>query len=384
MPRKTRASWGSNEPARRKGYRRLRYWADLGDGRGYCRHSKTVKGSKRDGDAELARLRTKYEPDLDTRKPPAPRPTFRECWEKWYWPEVEERQSSGELARQTVGTYLNLWKSHIEPKWAEVHIADVDPSEYQTWLLGLTRSNARQCDIVVGNMAKCMKMRGSVVTFKDMSYRMPKNTTKREDSVWTHDEMEQIAMAARGTVCEVPCILMAFGSCRVGEACAPLLSDMTMAKCRGRRFALVNISKQVAQKGSIIEGLKTNQSVRTVVVPEPWCNRLSDIAEEKIAANLTYLNDDGTGQPVPRHRIALKWSALYRDKAITVRKLPMSKLRNSWETYTHWVLGIDKDKVDKMMGHTSSDVRSKHYDRPDAILFMEVIAEGMERIDKVP
>ena len=38
MARRQRAAWGSNEDAG-NGRRRIRYWADLGDGRGYRRVS---------------------------------------------------------------------------------------------------------------------------------------------------------------------------------------------------------------------------------------------------------------------------------------------------------------------------------------------------------
>ena len=56
MPRKrARSTWGANEDAG-NGRRRLRYWADLHDGKGYVRHSMTIVGSRRDGDEALARL----------------------------------------------------------------------------------------------------------------------------------------------------------------------------------------------------------------------------------------------------------------------------------------------------------------------------------------
>lgn len=371
MPRKQRSTWGCVQKMGRDKWR-LRYQTPEG------RRSKTVYGSRREADAEMAKLRVRLEEEREH----GPRPTFRECWERWYWPSVQERLAKEEVARQTVSTYQSLWDKHVSPRWADVCMSSVKPMDYQEWLLGLTWSSARQSDIVIGNLAKCARLHGSTVTFKDISYRMPKKKTSGNDGVWSRQEMDAIVRALRGTVCEVPAILMAFGSCRVGEACAPLLSDLSMAKCRGLTFALVRIDKQVAQKLSVIERLKTEQSVRTVVVPEPWSLRLSEIAEEALRNGDEYLNDDGTGNPVPRHRVALKWSAMYRDGKMPVKKLPMTRLRNSWETYTHWVLGIDKDKVDKMMGHVNADVRSRHYDRPDEILFMETIANAI--IEKAP
>ena len=66
MPRKrARSTWGANEDAG-NGRRRLRYWADLHDGRGYVRRSMTIVGTRRDGDEMLARLRVEHSQDRPT------------------------------------------------------------------------------------------------------------------------------------------------------------------------------------------------------------------------------------------------------------------------------------------------------------------------------
>ena len=93
MSGKRRSSWGSNEDAGR-GRRRIRYWADLHDGRGYRRVSETVRGTRKDADDVLARRRVEHSSD-------APAPTVRQAYEMWWLPDFEDRLGKGEVSANT-------------------------------------------------------------------------------------------------------------------------------------------------------------------------------------------------------------------------------------------------------------------------------------------
>ena len=381
MPRvRQRSSWGSNEPAARKGYRRLRYWADEGDGKGYCRRSMTIKGTKRDGDSKLAELRVMYEEQRSA----GPRPTFSSAWERWYLPELETRLQEGSLRPQTLRLYRNEWRLRVEPRWGAAALQDVRPDEYQEWLLSLGHNQARLSNILIGNIAQCAAFHGARgIEFKKWAYRIPKQGTEvkeRNARVYSLEQLRQIAVKVEGTVLEVPFILSAFGSCRVGEACAPLLSDVGETSVRGMRLAVVRINKQLTMRGYDLAPVKNEQSERPVVITEPWGARLLQIRDERRSAGLAYLNDDGLCEPVARATVSSAWRRAFEDGGLLAGMpyLPLQKLRNSWETFMRWELHVDKDKIDKMMGHTSGDVRSKHYDRPDEILFAETVASAFE------
>lgn len=372
MPRKRRRStWGSNDPAG-PGRRRLRYMADIGDGRGLTRHSKTVYGTAREGDAELARLRVQYERQLTD----GPRPTFGQCWSQWYLPELSARLEEGSVKPRTVNMYKTLWKVHVGPKWSDCLMRAVEPSAYQDWLLGLTESTGRLADILVGNLVKCAKRhncRG--IELKDISYRTSRRReVQTVDDTYDLEELAQRCREVEGTVCEMPAILMAFGSCRVGEACAPLLTDVKRAEVGGMTLAIVRIDKQTAYRGRGFDPCKNEASVRSVVIPEPWSLAVLDRKAQNERLGLVYLNDNGCGELPSRALVNERWRQSFRDSSM--KYLPITKLRNSWETVSRWTLGIDKDKVDKMMGHSNNDVRSKHYDRPDETMFAETVAEA--------
>ena len=56
-----------------------------------------------------------------------------------------------------------------------------------------------------------------------------------------------------------------------------------------------------------------------------------------------------------------------------VRKLSLSKLRNSWATAMLWKYNVPAQMVDKMMGHAAQNILGRHYDKPDRDMFIEEI-----------
>ena len=121
MPRKRRrrgrSHWGSNNPAGR-GRRRIRFWADLHDGRGYTRHSRTIVGTANDAWLELDRLHLLHGRDR-------PVPTVRDACEMWWLPDATERYRDGDMAKSTYANHLNRWKLHVCPRWGDVPVGDV-------------------------------------------------------------------------------------------------------------------------------------------------------------------------------------------------------------------------------------------------------------------
>lgn len=167
-------------------------------------------------------------------------------------------------------------------------------------------------------------------------------------------------------------ILMAKGPCRVGEAAAAAVKDITFDDHNGRTYAVYNLYHQYSQNNSF-EPLKTAESRRPIIIPPPWSLRLAEIAKQRIEDQELYICDKGTGKPMDRKRITGEWLGYYRNGTIDLRYLTMTKLRNSWTTAMLWKYGIPAQMVDKMMGHAAKNILSKHYDRPDKELFIETV-----------
>ena len=364
--RKSRSTWGSNDDAG-AGRRRLRFWADLHDGRGYTRHSKTIVGTKRDGDLELARIRLEHAEDR-------PVPTLGQAFETWWLPDLMDRRSLGEASKSTVSNYLSRWKMHIEPEFGGVHVSDIRPLDVQTWLTGgtMTASMATMSLRILRQVLDmCVKYEVIDRNPADGRFRMPRGIERtRSKDVLTVGEMVAALDEVRGTVAYIPAIMCGVASCRPGEALGPMTSDVRRLEVSGTTVAVIDLVRQVDNRGNVMENLKTPQSERPVVVPEPW-------SLDVLAQDGEWLCDDGCGRPVKRDSVKEAWlDALNR---AGLPRIPLQNLRNSWRTYMRWELGVDEDLLEAMMGHVGRNVGEMHYDRPREEVFARTVAEAWMR-----
>lgn len=383
MPRKTRASWGSNKPARRKGYRTLRYWADTKDGRGYMRHTMTIQGSKRDGDRKLAELRLQHGDDVHV-------PTIAEAWESWLLPEYDamhrsylaDPRPSKRGSRESIKTssyrqVISTWKVHVSPRWADVPASGVRYGDVQEWLDGLTEQTAKRALSQLSQILnKCLINDCVTKNVASYGYRMPTKSEKHDDGgVWSIEEIHaKMLPAVKGGACEAAVLLSAIGGCRTGEALAPMLSEVYPIDVGGVVFACADIPRQVTQEGKISSenDLKNKWSPRTVVLPPPWSHRLLELKAELEAKGLTWLSDRGTCEPISQKTARNDFRK--RLKMTGLEERQFRALRRSWRT---WISsrGINDRILEKMMGHSDGTTTGRYYLKADA----KIIAEEMAR-----
>ena len=365
MPRKrARSTWGANEDAG-NGRRRLRYWADLHDGRGYVRHSMTIVGSRRDGDEALARLRVEHSQDRPT-------PTLRQAYEAWYLPELRERVETGDLSKHSMDMYESAWRRHVAPVWGEMPVTDIRPLGIQQWLMGMTTDGAsRSLALLRGILAKCALYEAVPSNVAREGYRLPRRSVRTHDkSVYTLSELLAALDAVRGTPAYLPAIMCGIASCRVGEALGPMRSEVRAVESHGMTLAVVDLVRQVDRHGHVLGRLKNRQSERPVVVPEPWSLDLLDVGTE-------WLCDDGCGDPVTQRVTGSCWESALSSSGI--RPIPLRNLRSTWRTYMRWELGVAEDMLEAMMGHAGRNVGEVHYDRPRAEVFAATVADAWVR-----
>lgn len=386
MPRKTRSSWGSNKPARRKGYRTLRYWADLHDGRGYMRHTMTVEGSKRDGDRKLAELRLLHDEDK-------PMPTIGEAWESWVLPEynamhqsyLDNPRPSKRGSRESVKTstykqIMTTWNAHVGPRWADVQVDCIRYGDVQEWLDGMTEQVAKrsiaQLSLILSKCQINDCIDKNVAAFK---YRMPTKSKKRDDGgVWSLEELHsEILPAVKGHPCEASVILSAIAGCRTGEAIAPMLSEVYKLEVNGMTFACADIPRQVDGEGNVSSenDLKNVWSPRSVVVPPPWSTRLLEIKDELEKAGLQWLSDKGTCEPMSQCVIRRDFNKCLKNTKVEHRQF--RALRRSWRT---WISskGINDRILEKMMGHSDGTTTGRYYLKADAKIIVEEMARAYD------
>lgn len=361
-----RASWGSNEDAG-QGRRRLRYWADLHDGRGYRRVSETIRGSRREGDLVLAQRRVEHDSD-------APVPTLAQAYEAWWLPDARDRVEKGELAPRTLTQYESYWGTHVAPAFGRAQVTGIRPLAIQDWLLALPKTSApKSLGILAQVLDLCVRYEVMGANPARMRYRMPQRVERAHDkAVWTYRDAVAAADALRGGPAYLPTVLSLFGSCRVGEALGPRvdMGEVRPWESHGMTLAVVDIRRQVDRRGVVEDALKTAQSARSVIIPEPW-------SLDVLAVTTPWLCDRGDGM-VPSQR---QWHRAFGNALwdAGIDPIPLRNLRNSWRTFMRWELGVPEDMCEKMMGHAGRGVGETHYDRPEWDVFADVVAEAYVR-----
>jgi hypothetical protein len=360
--RAARSDWGCVQEVGR-GRWRIRYWAETPDG--YRRCSETVRGTRRDAYDRLAQIRLEHSRD-------APCPTVGQAWSQWVLPSFERRVMSGDISVGTLEHYRMAWRVHVFPTWGSTPAREVTASGMQAWLDAMTRGQADMARIVMRAIFDELELRGVCdAAVLHRRYRMPPAGETRDRGIWSLDELGAIWGASRGTYLEPWLILSAFGGPRVGESLGVRNAEVALTRPHGVPVAVVPIVRQATRDGDVTGRLKTAQSVHAAVVPGPLAERLHGLC---LASEDEWILQAADGRPMRREAVRERFDRLLA-KA-DVPRHPMRNLRNSWETYTHWVLCVDPEKIERMMGHVGRSVTERHYDRPEADALADAVARA--------
>ncbi|MBR2681840.1 MAG: hypothetical protein IKE22_01065, partial [Atopobiaceae bacterium] len=90
------------------------------------------------------------------------------------------------------------------------------------------------------------------------------------------------------------------------------------------------------------------------------------------AESMGYISGDGLGGPSTRFRLCKAWDAL----PLGELRHPFRNLRNSWQTNARWSLRIPPWMIEPMLGHSVQGTTGQYYDRPQAEVFAEVMADA--------
>ena len=359
--RRRRSAWATISEVERGRRYRIRYWGKDADGE-YRRMSETVRGTRRDAELRRSELMLGHSED-------APCPTVAQAWERWVLPSYERRVEEGTFGAGSLRQYLSGWSAHVEPTWAAVPLDAVRPLAVQQWLSGLTYSQA-----LVGVKVLSAVMDAAVRyeccdhnPMREKYLMPPKSTVRRRDKgVWTLAELMRLWDGVRGEWFEPAFVLAAFGGCRVGESLGALARDVELRVVGGVPVALVSIERQVDWAGHATDVLKTDESRRVAVVAGRAARRLAEIAAALPPA--CPLTNDGFGGYQSQGRLNRAWKDAGAEH-------PFRNLRNSWQTWMRWEVGLPPYYIEPLMGHKVRGVTGQHYDRPTP----EVLAAAVAR-----
>ena len=363
MPRKPkRRPFGSITTVNR-GKHVIRWTQDTPQGR--KRLSKTVYGSYREADAELAAIRAATDASVS--------PTVGRVHDELWWPSIGRKVESGKLKRKTADMYSRVWNVHVAPRWSHVPLSEVRRIDVQSWLLDITHGDGKLSIVVLrGIMAEAVRMELlESSNLAGVAFEFGAKSAERSKAVYTLAEAESMLSRLRDAQCEAAYIMACFGGLRTGESLGVMCAEVYEVEADGMRFAAVPVLRQMPETSRTPEEwTKTPSGTRTALVPDPYASRLMGIRDERLSMGVEWMSDRGDGLPMSRGMLDHAWE---RDAGEP--RIPFANLRPSWRTFAEFEWGVPTDTLEVLMGHALPGVSGRHYIRPD----VESLALSMAR-----
>lgn len=298
-----------------------------------------------------------------------PVPTVGKAYEMWWKPSIDRKLETKKLKPRTHRQYERVWEKWAKGRWYNVPVTEIKPDDVQEWLLTMPKGDALTVMVVMkGIMDFAVRYEVAPSNKFRIKYEMPNKTSERSKDVLCLVEAEKQLRGMRGKTLEAAFIVACFGGARPAEALAVRTDELRMVDSSGVRMALVPILRQANDRGDgILEWSKTNESRRFTIVPEPYCDRLIEIAG---SCGTPWLTDRGDGRPI---NTGIMW---HRWKAEAPGCVPFANLRPSWRTFAEIDWKIPYDILEIIMGHKLQGVTGRHYLRPSEDDIVRSFAEA--------
>lgn len=367
MPRKKqRRAWGSVTEIKRGKKYVLRWIENTSEGR--KRKTRTVYGTYREACAALDIIHAEKREDHVV-------PTLGEAFLRWYMPWIKKQRETGKYSENTEKTYLRAWEKDCADRWDSVPIDSVKPADVQEWLDGKNKGSARFALTVMRKTADLAIMYAEpdcANRFRN-DYMLPGKSYHRKTEIYDLATANAVLDRIKGDRSEAPFILACFSSCRVGESLAVRSNEVLERVVDGEVFAVTHIVRRAdnANRCVMPDGqLKTPESVRWVITPPPYGERLLEIARERQRDGWEWLADRGDGIPMVGDSIGYYFKRAAGDDAV-----PFKNLRSSWRTIAEYEWRISQSVLEPLMGHKMEGVTGKHYLRPDPDMLLRAFAD---------
>ena len=366
--KRLRDEWGSITEVDRNERYRIRYWGKDESGT-YRRMTCTVRGTRRDAERKRAELMLEHSEEAQC-------VTVDYVWKHWYLPTLERRCKDGEMSDKTVSQYRSRYSSAISERWGQVPCDGIRPLDVQQWLDGISYTKASQSLNMLRPMLDYAVRYGEILSnpFRERYLLPSKSTVKHmDDGVWKLGELNQVWECVRGEWFEGAFICAAFGGCRVGESIGVQVGDINRLDVDGLCVSIVRVERQVKNAGGVSEQLKNPQSRRPIVIVGKPAKRLCEIAESAPI----WVTGDGFGGPTTQLRLGTSWKKM-ADRLPDGMWHPFRNLRNSYQTFMRWEVGLAPYYIEELLGHKGTTVTDKHYDRPDESAIVGVTVAAWE------
>lgn len=279
------------------------------------------------------------------------------------------------------------WRHRVEPRWGDVSIGEIRPTEVQDWLSTLTKMPRKETavedleplaatgviyahQVLHGILADAMRDRLIGMNPAD-DMDLPRKGSKRKLYL-THEQLHAFAEAIAQTSIDadaraVLALTLGYTGVRWGEA-----TGLRVRGVNALRKRLVVRDNAVEVDGEIIEGTTKSHRERTVPVPAFLMSRISALCVGKGPDELVW-SKDGAHLPLP------PYTRGWWQQSIIRAELPRFTPHDLRHTAASLAVqsGANVKAIQKMLGHSSAAMTLDVY----ADLFDDDLDDVANRLD---
>ena len=274
---------------------------------------------------------------------------LNEFVETKFWPYCEK------LRRSTVVGYESAYRCHIEPRFGNMELVDIDVEAIEIWLASFEKTGAAKKAYAVlrSMLRKAFKWQQVKFDPTVLQVDVPHHPRYRPDVLDDRDicdilrgfyghELEPIIL------CSVTLGLRRCESCGLTWRDIDLRSGAVHVE-RGRHYVHGEV---------LIESCKTDLSQRIVYLPKFALTRMRELAKGRDRSDWLC--------PLSPDAIARRYKAAC--KALGLPYVPLKNLRHSYAT-SQLRAGVDTSILSQMLGHYDVRTTERYYLIPDAKLY---------------
>jgi integrase len=284
--------------------------------------------------------------------------------------------TQGHLKETTVATRAYTWTSHVEPRWADVAVADVQTSAVRSWVQDMVTAGAGPA--TVENALSVLRQILALAVEDRRLSRNPCAEVKaprrhhRQRGYLSHEQVELLAceIGPYGSVVR----FLAYTGLRWGEMAALRVGSFEMLRRR------VNVREAVAEvKGRIVWSTPKSHERRSVPFPHFLSEELAELMVGKSREDLVFNAPDGGVLRVSTFRPRTFAPAVRRLMA-TVADFPKVTPHDLRHTAASLAIsgGANPKAVQTMLGHQSAVLTMDTY----ADLFpddLELVSSALDK-----
>ena len=298
-------------------------------------------------------------------------------WNNCYLPEST-------VAASTLKGYRQVYEAHIKQAFGGKPIVTITHRDIQKFITSMSIGAAKHAIVVARIIWKAAEYDGIIKRDENImrdSYKIAhvvkdSNYHANKD-IYSEKEINEIINECEDRVLQNLLIVSGKGGLRPPEASGLKCENIEFFEEDEETWAVVSVLRNVVSvdKKIIIKDTKTAGSIRSTIIEPPF----AAILKQNISDRTGWLLDDGTGVPLTSSCLRDMWK-----RYITRTNhpyIPPKNFRNSYSTSLR-ANGMDEGAVYSLLGHTSSEMLRKHYNRPGSTELIQTYKNYRNNVNK--